>query len=153
NIWQAEEVLRNGKWERFYGIVCSHDLAMVPAEEIEFELPGETPWEPLSHQSSCALISPPVDYKQPRGVTHIKVGEPVPIVVALGNRRGLPQSFPAIWFQHDKNDRPVLRPGVSMNLTYSSKANMSDGTIYESGPADKSWATLPAKPSGIWRDD
>ncbi len=34
-IWQAEEILIDGKWRRFYGFVGSHIIAKVPAEEIE----------------------------------------------------------------------------------------------------------------------
>jgi hypothetical protein len=33
-IWQAEEVLVNGVWRRYYGVVARHRLARVPAEEI-----------------------------------------------------------------------------------------------------------------------
>jgi hypothetical protein len=35
-IWQAEEVLIDGQWRRFYGFVGNHIIARVPAEEIEF---------------------------------------------------------------------------------------------------------------------
>lgn len=35
-IWQAEEVLIDGRWQRFYGFVGSHIIAKVPAAEIEF---------------------------------------------------------------------------------------------------------------------
>ena len=35
-IWQAEEVLQNGNWVRYYGVVGAHQIARVPAEEIEF---------------------------------------------------------------------------------------------------------------------
>jgi hypothetical protein len=34
-IWQAEEVLVDGKWYRYYGFVGHHVIAKVPAEEIE----------------------------------------------------------------------------------------------------------------------
>jgi hypothetical protein len=34
-IWQAEEVLHSGKWERYYGFVGTHIIAKVPAGEIE----------------------------------------------------------------------------------------------------------------------
>ena len=35
-IWQAEEVLIDGKWQRYYGFVGNHTIAKVPAEEVEF---------------------------------------------------------------------------------------------------------------------
>jgi hypothetical protein len=34
-IWQAEEVLQEGRWRRFYGFVGNHIIAKVPAEEIQ----------------------------------------------------------------------------------------------------------------------
>jgi hypothetical protein len=38
--WQAEEVLENGQWHRYYGLVGPHGIAKVPAEEIEIDKPG-----------------------------------------------------------------------------------------------------------------
>jgi Leucine-rich repeat (LRR) protein len=35
-VWQAEEVLKDGKWVRYYGFVGCHVMARVPAAEIEF---------------------------------------------------------------------------------------------------------------------
>jgi hypothetical protein len=34
-LWQAEEVLIDGKWRRYYGFVGRHIIAKVPGEEIE----------------------------------------------------------------------------------------------------------------------
>ena len=34
-IWQAEEVLQDGRWRRYYGFVGNHIIAKVPAEESE----------------------------------------------------------------------------------------------------------------------
>ena len=34
-VWQAEEVLQNGTWHRYYGFVGNHVISKVPAEEIE----------------------------------------------------------------------------------------------------------------------
>jgi hypothetical protein len=36
SIWQAEEVLVDGQWKRYYGFVGRHIIARVSAEEIEF---------------------------------------------------------------------------------------------------------------------
>jgi hypothetical protein len=40
-VWQAEEVLQNGVWTRFYGFVGQHTLQKVPADQIEFLKPNE----------------------------------------------------------------------------------------------------------------
>ena len=34
-IWQAEEVMVDGHWQRYYGFVGRHIIAKVPADEIE----------------------------------------------------------------------------------------------------------------------
>jgi hypothetical protein len=34
-IWQAEELKVNGQWQRYYGVVGPHEIARVPASEIE----------------------------------------------------------------------------------------------------------------------
>jgi hypothetical protein len=44
-VWQAEEVLIDGKWQRFYGFVGKHIIAKVPADEIELLEPSEA-WKP-----------------------------------------------------------------------------------------------------------
>jgi hypothetical protein len=35
-VWQAEEVLKDGKWQRYYGFVGRYCLARVPSAELEF---------------------------------------------------------------------------------------------------------------------
>ncbi|HET6247612.1 MAG TPA: hypothetical protein VFE47_07945 [Tepidisphaeraceae bacterium] len=152
-IWQAEEVLKNGKWQRYYGFVGHHDVARVPAKEIELGLPGDSPWSPLSHQISCAMMTPPVDYSVPtRGVSHLRVGDPLPIAAALGNRRGLSQTLPTAWFQPNANGGGALRPGVSIKLLYAPRTP-DDGTVWNPDPADKSWTEVKSKPSAAWNPD
>ena len=41
-VWQAEEVLVNGQWQRYYGVVGPHQVGKVAASEIEF--PSEPVW-------------------------------------------------------------------------------------------------------------
>lgn len=36
-VWQAEELLQNGQWRRFYGFVGPHEIVKIPAEEIELK--------------------------------------------------------------------------------------------------------------------
>ena len=38
-VWQAEEVSKGGRWERYYGFVGRYVVAKVPAAEIELERP------------------------------------------------------------------------------------------------------------------
>jgi hypothetical protein len=33
-VWQAEEVLVDGQWKRYYGVVAKHRLARVPEDEL-----------------------------------------------------------------------------------------------------------------------
>ena len=53
-VWQAEEVSRNGKWQRFFGFVGRDALLKVPAAEIVF--PGEQPWVELLEHFDCKLV-------------------------------------------------------------------------------------------------
>jgi len=52
-IWQAEEVLQNGKWVRYYGFVGRHVLQKVPADQIDF-LPANERYFRLKLPTSTA---------------------------------------------------------------------------------------------------
>jgi hypothetical protein len=56
HVWQAEEVLVDGQWQRFFGFVGRYCVAKVPAEEIEF--PGVYSWNRLSGGLDCSVLPP-----------------------------------------------------------------------------------------------
>ena len=59
-VWQAEEVLVNGQWKRFYGFVGPHEVAKAPAEAIEFpNYPyGWNKWGELTRGLDCRMKLP-----------------------------------------------------------------------------------------------
>jgi hypothetical protein len=48
-VWHAEEMLVDGTWQRFFGVVESHGVARVPAAEIEFTATETWTWGWLSN--------------------------------------------------------------------------------------------------------
>jgi hypothetical protein len=116
--WQAEELMSNGKLQRFLGVVAKHRIARVPASDIEFMLPGL--WSRLPHGFDC-LLATPGDPKSWRGCyayDPVPQGQPVMATLAVRNRSGLDQSLPANLFQ-DENNAKTLPDGVKLTLLYS----------------------------------
>jgi len=106
-VWQAEEVLQDGKWQRYYGVVGPHELARVPAEEIEFEV--DEPWQhgALPGGIDCTLALPDGN-RYPLDV-------PKSLCLILRNRRGIERSVPTEWYQ----PTPALRNGLELHASYS----------------------------------
>jgi hypothetical protein len=119
--WQAEEVLTNGEWERFLGVVTKHHVARVPASDIEFILPGY--WSQMPHGFDCLLTTPHGDTTSWRGCytyEPVPQGQPVLATLAVRNRSGLDQTLPADFFQDAANAK-TLPTGVKLGLLYSDK--------------------------------
>ena len=89
NVWQAEETA-DGK--RFYGFVGPHDIARVPAEEIEFP-PAPYIWTPVSEGLDGGLRGAAGD--QTPYTLSLRAGEPLPLTLQLRSRLGLAQTVPA----------------------------------------------------------
>lgn len=103
NVWQAEETA-GGK--RFYGFVGPHDIARVPAEDIEFPPPPYI-WTPVSEGLDGGLrgaAGNPLPYN-----LSLRAGEPLPLILRLRSRRGLAQTVPA----------DFLRRHLTLNLIFS----------------------------------
>jgi hypothetical protein len=134
SVWQAEEVLREGKWQRFYGFVSRHSLAQAPAGEIEF--PGGPRWSALSRGLECRLTSRVAK-------TAIVAGAPLVVTVELRNRSGLDQSVPTQWYS---KDGLALRPGVRVQLWHSS------GEVEKSTQKPR-WTEVSARKIGHLKPD
>ena len=57
-VWQAEEVLTDGRWQRYFGFVGGQVIAKVPAEEIEFTDWPYGGWWRLSDGLDAAFFGP-----------------------------------------------------------------------------------------------
>ncbi|MCK4374929.1 MAG: hypothetical protein KAX19_06345, partial [Candidatus Brocadiae bacterium] len=100
HVWQAEEVLEGGQWKRYYGFMGRHDIAMLPAGQVEFPPPLE--WEPEGRPpellSRWRRLSPALDSlvghpgaREPDGMTFVSrhdVGQPMRTTVWLHNCTG-----------------------------------------------------------------
>jgi len=128
-VWQAEEMLVDGKWQRFYGGVGPHELVRVPAEEIEL-IPGPAyDWGTLSNGFSCQA--------KIREGYQLALNAPATLDVRMYNRRGIGQRGPSIFNLPFDDGRPSLRPGMTLHLFYMPPA--LDGR----GPSK--WEELPSQ--------
>ena len=94
-VFQAEEVLVDGHWERFFGFVGAYHIAKVPASEIEF--PARNRTIPLPRAFDSEIAGP--GQSQVGGVTSIaKLGmkDALPVTLKIRNRSGLDQSVPGV---------------------------------------------------------
>jgi len=121
-VWQAEEVLKGGRWERFYGFVGHATIARVAASEIEFSpdrnrrliLPGG-----LSARVETA--EPPIAVFRP--------GQPVLVTLRLHNARGVERSVPTEFVRAGADGKPALRRGVSLVLEELPKGTDGPGVL------------------------
>jgi len=107
-VIQAEEVLRDGKWERFYGFVGRYCVARAPAGEMDFPN-ARRGWAPLSRKLDCRITRVHV-------VVRRAVGEPVTLELSLRNRGGLDQRVPSTYLA---TDPLALRSGIDLKLQYA----------------------------------
>jgi hypothetical protein len=135
-VWQAEEVLKEGRWQRYYGFVGKHQVARVPAEEIEF--PGS--WAGLSRQLDCeARLNLPADGEGSRA-DRMELGKPVVVTFRLRNRGGLEQTVPSVYYRAAE---PELHPGIGLRLAYAPLEMQVAGRTYLLDEADRTWEEPP----------
>jgi hypothetical protein len=93
SIWQAEEVLVNGQWQRYFGLVAPHKLAMVPGAEIEFNDPSY--YNPIGGgwAMRVALGPPGASGEQQAPFKH-PAGDAVPVTVSIRNIKGIDVALP-----------------------------------------------------------
>ena len=103
-VWQAEEVLEDGRWRRYFGVALPHKLAQIPAEEIDlncaFEIPGESDWHRgpayLNPPDAPALLS-----DRPTEPAPFALGAPVIVPIRLRNTTGLDVEVPTEPFRRE----------------------------------------------------
>ena len=135
-IFQAEEVLLNGKWERFFGFVRAHHIAQVPASEIEFP-PESGIMTPLSNGFYGVLHDPGESYSAT--ISNLALNAPFPISIQLQNCSGLDQTVPGTILQPPDLTKQ-LPPDVLLKLEYTSKIYTNTHAIPKS-----EWTPVPLK--------
>jgi hypothetical protein len=149
-VWQAEEVLHDGVWQRWFGFVGRNRIARAPAAEIEFPADG---WTRLSRQVDC-LVSRPgvtdrsaaakaVEFPAWSPLTE-QLNRPLVITVWLRNRSGLDQRLPSTLLRDDPQTGPALHAGMNIHL---SRARDEDAARRTGGNEsdDKDWVQLEPK--------
>ncbi len=129
NLWQAEEVLVDGKWQRFFGFVGRHRLAAVPAEEMNFGSPGFS--EKLDDWEITLDVA---GSRDPHGIIRpaaVRAGEPIPIAISIFNLRGVDREFPKAASIPRSMSADEL--GLEIHLAYSPRPAMR-AFIYPPGP-------------------
>ncbi len=113
-VWQAEEILKGGRWERHYGFVGHHVVAKTPASEVEF---ANTFGGPFMLTGGLAATLGPAD----EGMTSHAPGGAIPIVLRVTNRLGVPREAPTEFVRPGADGKPALRKGMSLKLYYTAE--------------------------------
>jgi hypothetical protein len=145
-IWQAEEELVDGKWQRYYGFAGRYQLEKVPAAEIEFEEFSTDVAPGLSAQ-----IESPFEFDRSKfnlgfGFRKfIAPGTPIPVKVSIANHTGLDQAVPAALLLPAVPGK-ALPPGLTLALDYSDKLPPHIFRWSEQPFVYGPWTSVPLRP-------
>jgi hypothetical protein len=128
-IFQAEEVLENGQWKRYYGFAGIHQLARVPAAEIEFP-PDWHPRVELPNGWDAGLLVPGADDEE---WLHLPLNKPVPIKLMVLNRTGLDMAA------------PLSDSHLRLQLQYSPAKISRQGMLVPTAGKESDWVEVGIK--------
>ncbi len=144
-VWQAEEVKKGDRWERYFGFVGHATIARVPASEIEFSPDSNGRLNLASGLAARLETADP-------SVTVFRPGEPVPVMLRLYNVRGIEQSAPTEFIRAGADGKKALRGEFHSFWTGVSKTPMVKASCMpfslrlgiQPGPT----SSIPATPLG-----
>ena len=137
-VCQAEEIQVSGQWKRYFGFVCKHGAAVVPAAEVYLsfcdcdplprigwtELPGGTDW---------GVLGPGQSLQQGKIVSHpLAIGDPLPVEVYVRNRRGTAQDVLWELFRDEKTGGSAFHKGIDIFLGWAPFAPKTPDRNYPS---------------------
>jgi len=133
-IWQAEEVLLDGKWQRYYGYSgCGH-IAAVPGDQIEF-VPADG-FDPMGDSWGFSVnLHGDDDFTWDRPLPEIKPGQPFPLTVGIKNLRG--------------NDRPLPPAAPAPGSILAQNAGIKLSVSFTPHPRNETF-TFPPNPAVKW---
>jgi hypothetical protein len=120
-VWQAEEVRKGDRWERFYGFVGHHVVSRAPASEIEFASGFNPWWWNLKGglDARTEMVSSPTTSYEP--------GRPILVAVYIRNRLGTNQASPIEFIARASDGKPALRKGINISLWQSMSRGPGSG--------------------------
>jgi len=141
-IWQAEEVLINGEWQRFYGFTGRFHIAKVPASEIEF-----TSHRRLLVPHFEGILAGPTA-EAPSGsmfpvFPSIKLGDPIPVTFKVRNISGTDQNLPAV-LTPPTVDGKMFPVGLTLVLLHTDIIQQPEAFFRGAGDSIK-WESVPLK--------
>jgi hypothetical protein len=144
-VWQAEEVLVDGKWARYYGFVGRYQLEKVPAAEIRFSYQGA---DGNVTKEISGTIEGPQDYVQGQinfsAATHnfARLDSPLPVKVKISNGSGVDQVVPSA-LMLSPYAKMTLPQGIGLALSYSEKIPPKVVSFSEPPFNYGSWRDIP----------
>jgi hypothetical protein len=131
-IWQAEEVRKGDRWERYYGFVAHHVIARVPAAEMEAAADHRVvSWGRLANGLDVRIESAA---KEPG---YIEPGQPIVVNVRVRNRRGVENASPREFLQRGTDGRLAMRRGVTLSASYWAPTRNGAGRMAAPKPAEE----------------
>jgi len=125
NVCQAEELLINGQWKRYFGFVCKYGTAVVPAEEIylsfnDLDSASHRLWIELPGGIDLGVVGPAARMQNGMEVPVIlKVGDPLRVELYVRNRRGVAQKVLEGIYRDEKNRGPAFHKGIRLFLGWA----------------------------------
>lgn len=125
-VWQAEELEVDGKWKRYYGVLCDGLAAVIPADEWHAWWPDaprifhqERPfplnmgrYQPFGSTDYCTItLQRPSPESRPR-----QTDDPLIVTVHFFNTSLRQARLPATWTKSPQDGRPAMLDGVSLSL-------------------------------------
>ncbi|MBO0697487.1 MAG: hypothetical protein J2P46_03770 [Zavarzinella sp.] len=145
-VVQAEEVKKDGRWQRYYGFVGCNQVARVPADDVEFPPEGSRPWDRVR---DWVAVGPGF---------HVRLNVPPLTVEPFEN---LPPRLPAdanlAFSLTARNSRGLAlaspEPGrsVRLRLLYSPEVVAPKGWLAPKAAREAEWVEIPAKAGSVWK--
>lgn len=145
-IVQAEEVRKDGKWQRYYGFVGSNLIARVPAEEIELSPGGRLYWQMPDNRAALGsgfharLDVPTLTFEAfEEEPPQLPADANLTFTITLRNSKGIEQASLA------------PEKSIHIRLLYSSECISPQGMLIPKAHRESEWVELPVKPDALFK--
>ncbi len=146
HIVQAEEVFKDGRWQRYYGFVGANRVERVPASEIEFlsepnMYEADRQWRRVASQFDARLLVPEIQVEAYEGYPpRVPADAKLLFGLSLFNASGLDATA------------PDLNKSVRLKLLYSPEIVIR-GALAPKATRDEEWIELRIKAGAAFRTE